>query len=372
MVRKLNNTFVFTIKARTDVLTKFWLVPNPPQVTLLLHRESLIEDWEKANRTISFTVNNIASTSGEYKFEVISPSSSDAISNLIITTKATRTLSALLAVRHRLRPQSTVLLTQNGMGIFPTSDEINGDPKYRLRDSGTFIEAINTHGIFSNGPFSSTLAGKSDLTLSSPTKLNEASLAFTNLLTSSNVLNASLIPWQEFQIRKLEKLVVNACINPLTALFSCKNGELFTRSPIVQLMRLLLSEISQLLQSLPEVRVIEESEKSEDFDIPTRFSIEELELKVLEVADKTAANTSSMLQDVRANRETEIDYITGYLLKRGRECGVDMHFNAQVYDMVEAGRTLKAEDVVQEFGMGEGYLGALFDPLGWIDPRNLG
>jgi 2-dehydropantoate 2-reductase len=93
-------------------------------------------------------------------------------------------------------------------------------------------------------------------------------------------------------------------------------------------------------------------------------------LKVLAVADKTAANTSSMLQDVRANRETEIEYITGYLLKRGRECGVDMHFNAQVYDMVQAGRTLKVEDVVHEFGMGDGYLGALFDPMGWVDSRN--
>lgn len=49
---------------------------------------------------------------------------------------------------------------------------------------------------------------------------------------------------------------------------------------------------------------------------------------------------------------------------------MDMHFNAQVLSMVKEGRTLKAEDVVSEFGGGGGYLGALFDPLGWVDPRN--
>lgn len=136
-------------------------------------------------------------------------------------------------------------------------------------------------------------------------------------------------------------------------------------------MRLLLSEISQLLLSLPETQAIDHSSASEALDLPTRFSIEELELKVLDVADKTAINISSMLQDVQAGRETEIDYITGYLLRRGKECGVDMHFNEQVYDMVQSGRTLKAEDVVHEFGGGGGYLGALFDPVGWLDPRGL-
>jgi 2-dehydropantoate 2-reductase len=322
------------------------VVPNPPKVTLLLHREAQLEDWEKANRTVSLTIDNTTVTSGKYNVEVVSFDIRDIISNLITSTKAAAASQALFYVAHRLDSQSTVLLTQNGMGIL--SNEMD-----RVKDTCTFVEAINTHGIFSNGPFSSTLAGKGSLTLSSPKELTGSSSALISLLTSSNILNASTIPWPEFQLQQLEKLAINACINPLTVIFNCKNGELFTQPPIAQLIRLLLSEISQLFRSLPEIGAIHNSEKSwgsSEFNIPTRFSAEELELRVREVADKTAANTSSMLQDVQAGRETEINYITRYILDRGEDHGVDMHFNRQVWLMVLSGRTLKAEDVVREFG----------------------
>lgn len=47
-------------------------------------------------------------------------------------------------------------------------------------------------------------------------------------------------------------------------------------------------------------------------------SAEDLRYYVEQVIESTAENISSMLQDIRALRHTEIDYITGYLLKRAR------------------------------------------------------
>lgn len=53
------------------------------------------------------------------------------------------------------------------------------------------------------------------------------------------------------------------------------------------------------------------------------------------VIDNTADNISSMLQDIRAMRHTECDYITGYLLKRARAHGIAVPENARLYDLVK-------------------------------------
>ncbi len=54
-----------------------------------------------------------------------------------------------------------------------------------------------------------------------------------------------------------------------------------------------------------------------------------------QVIESTAENISSMLQDVRALRHTEIDYITGYLLRRARAHGIAVPENARLYDLIK-------------------------------------
>ena len=127
-------------------------------------------------------------------------------------------------------------------------------------------------------------------------------------------------------------------INPLAATFDCTNGELFDKGPIVKLMRLLLQEASQVIQLLPEIQ------KSEDPRIEERFSVQELEIKVRDLAEKTGKNTCSMLQDVRAGRETEIDYINGWIVKKGRELGVECEHNAKLVKMVKQGKRIGLDE----------------------------
>ncbi|MCB1853285.1 MAG: hypothetical protein KDI05_00310, partial [Halieaceae bacterium] len=54
---------------------------------------------------------------------------------------------------------------------------------------------------------------------------------------------------------------------------------------------------------------------------------EALHQQVREVVEATAANQSSMLQDVLAGRQTEADYITGYLLAAAHRHGLDVPLN---------------------------------------------
>ena len=64
-------------------------------------------------------------------------------------------------------------------------------------------------------------------------------------------------------------------------------------------------------------------------------SAEDLRYYVEQVIDSTAENISSMLQDIHALRHTEIDYITGYLLKRARAHGIAVPENARLFEMVK-------------------------------------
>jgi 2-dehydropantoate 2-reductase len=70
---------------------------------------------------------------------------------------------------------------------------------------------------------------------------------------------------------------------------------------------------------------------------------------VLDVAEKTAKNTSSMLQDVRAGRTTEIDYINGYIIRRGRELGIECINNKRLVQLVKNVEIIDVGEIRKHF-----------------------
>ena len=111
------------------------------------------------------------------------------------------------------------------------------------------------------------------------------------------------------------KLAVNCVINPLTALKDCRNGDL----------RDFPQEIGAICH---EVAAVMQREG-------IHTSAENLLLYVNQVIESTADNISSMLQDIRAQRHTEIDYITGFLLNRARAHGLSVPENARLFEQVK-------------------------------------
>ena len=91
-----------------------------------------------------------------------------------------------------------------------------------------------------------------------------------------------------------EKLIVNAVINPLTALFNVKNGHILTNRFMNYIAHQLCIETAHVLGLNPD---------------------EEWE-RVQYIAQTTSENISSMLKDIRAKRPTEIDAISGYVLNQ--------------------------------------------------------
>lgn len=115
------------------------------------------------------------------------------------------------------------------------------------------------------------------------------------------------------------KLVISSAINPLTALLGVSNGALLERPGARALMNELARETAAVARavgvSLPFVDAA---------------SIVEA------VAQQTAANHSSMLQDVRRGAQTEIDAICGAVVRAGEQVGVPTPVNRVMWQMVGA------------------------------------
>lgn len=96
-----------------------------------------------------------------------------------------------------------------------------------------------------------------------------------------------------------EKVVISAGINPITALLDVPNGRLLEFREARQLIRDLVVEAAKVAAT-------------EGY----RFSYSMVE-HTEEVCQQTAKNISSMLQDVRAGRQTENEAISGEIVRRG-------------------------------------------------------
>ncbi len=103
--------------------------------------------------------------------------------------------------------------------------------------------------------------------------------------------------WKEIVVNKL---VINACVNPLTALYRVKNGEMLKNEHFNQVMKSVCKEVLCILGE---------------------SNLEEHWIRVCHVCEKTADNQSSMLTDVIHHRQTEVDAILGYILAKADEKG---------------------------------------------------
>jgi 2-dehydropantoate 2-reductase len=112
------------------------------------------------------------------------------------------------------------------------------------------------------------------------------------------------------------KLLANVCINPVTALYGVRNGEVL-RPPYRRLVERLAQEAAAVL-------------RAEGLSLADEAAL----ARVAAVARATAGNRSSMLQDVLAGRRTEIEQLNGALLRLARRHRVFAPTHEAVYRAV--------------------------------------
>lgn len=315
-------------------------VPAKPAVTLLLHRQSLRDEYgQRENRiTLETCEGELIDHSG-YDLEAIVPHGTatgsaiptctmDTIDHLIVCVKSTQTVAALRPLLPRLTPDSSVLFLQNGAGMIEDVNEMLW-PNSKIRPN--FITGVISHGVTLKGPFNIKHTGPAATSLGPVPRdvgLNQTGAPSTTLLLDTLPraprLNCHAYDFQDILQRQLEKLAVNAFSNPLTALADSTVEHLFS---IPEVCTALMREISSVILALPELQGVAGVEE--------RFSAQRLEETVMEVIVQNRSTTCSMVWDMRAARETEIRYINGYWVRRGREVGVATPINDGIVEKIQ-------------------------------------
>lgn len=288
-----------------------------------------------------------------------------AIQSLFVAAKAQNTLPAIQQLAPRLTPASTIVLLQNGMGMYEElAQHVFPNPSLRPH----IILASNTHGAYAlpNGHIVHTGLGSIEFGIvpgyachnfeasysSSPDRqlsINDITMPgspeferYQYLRTTVAALlllqdlNVSWKPISHLQLAMRRKLVVNAVINPLTALMRCRNGDLFNAPGAADLSAKVCQEAADVFAAHMQAGSSEFSDAAANYTrLPSLLQPRSLEEEVRRIAKLTANNKSSMLCDIERHRETEIDYINGYLVRLGRAHHVPTPTTETLYHLIK-------------------------------------
>lgn len=236
-------------------------------------------------------------------------SASDAPELILVTTKAGDTFDAIAGVIDRFPKTTPIILFQNGLG---SQQAVAGQWPDR-----PILAASTTEGANRPEPGLLIHAGTGDTWVGPMTEPARRSInKAATLLEGTGLI---IHPEPNILRRLWQKLIINAGINPYTAILDCPNGKILTASLYQDTIDDLCQELSELMGAAGQNKETPNS----------------LRRRIEQVARNTAGNTSSMRADVLHGRRTEIDFINGYLARLGNELGIDTPVNQMLTERVQ-------------------------------------
>lgn len=227
-----------------------------------------------------------------------------------VFVKAHKTEEALRQARPLISERTWLLSLQNGVGVEETLKQ------YAPR--GRVLRGVTTQGAALTAPGVVKWAGRGPTRLGPLTSPDPPMGREIKGIIS--VLNdAEIEARREPDVDRAlwEKLLINAAINPLTALCDVPNGKLVEDPTLREILRDVVRE------TLPVAA---------EHGVP--LSPEEAVERVEGVCRATARNISSMLQDARRGRPTEIDFINGAVVREGRRLGIPTPVSRLLWELV--------------------------------------
>lgn len=199
-----------------------------------------------------------------------------------------------------VHPGTQVLFFQNGWGHQTLLQELSSSCRTYL--------VVTTEGALKCGDQQVIHTGKGISRVGAfPGKQAEPSPALQELFVKTG---PGLFQYDENVLQRVwEKLTINCVINPMTAWYEIRNGELL--NPEYE------EEKKAILAEVIHVASLEGIQLSE----------QHMWKQIQQVCLQTAMNLSSMLQDLNNKRVTEIDFMNGAIVRLGKKHRVETPAN---------------------------------------------
>ncbi len=272
------------------------------------HSVSMLGTWKEGLHALQKEGARIVDANGNEKnysvYATDNPRDVKDSKYALVLVKAWQTERAAKQLQEALADDGLAITLQNGIGNKETLQSTLGVGRVSL--------GITTTGATLLAPGRVKVGGEGVISL----EQNHASRRLEAMLKSAKfnlqiVNDADSLVWG--------KLVINAAINPLTALLQVPNGELLNHPKARKMMGALAEETAEVAEA-------------EHVHLPFENPVSAAE----DVARKTAQNKSSMFQDVLRGAPTEIDAICGAIMKRGQKHGIKTPYNKACWTMVRA------------------------------------
>jgi len=276
------------------------LLTNTPPLANGLWVQLMSREPESVQQTLCFTDINqheqqtVVDVLGQHSPEIAK------LDVIIVCVKAYQLDDLINELLPNLAPNCHIILLHNGMGPhINLAQRLLGYPQMGLSLATTSQGALRSAKwhIAHTGIGQTIIGHYSGITLKQPIK-NILLKAIPNASWHDQILSAL---WQ--------KLVINCAINPLTAFYQCRNGQLANDE--------YKAEIKQIIAECITVAAADNVELE-------MLACHELVYKVIAL---TSNNLSSMYQDIYHQRQTEIDYISGYIVARGTHHQIAVQVN---------------------------------------------
>lgn len=222
----------------------------------------------------------------------------------LVLVKAWQTERAANQLAICLRADGLAVTLQNGLG----NDEILAGILGRSRVG----RGVTTMGATLIAPGLVHLGGEGPVTL-------EAHPRLASLQEFLRVADFDIRTVEDAQPLIWGKLVVNAAINPLTALLQVKNGGLLENPTARILMGELAGEAASVAEAYKIILPLSHPDSAAE-----------------DVARRSADNMSSMLQDILRGAQTEVDAINGKIVQLGEKKNIPVPVNRAIWLLVKA------------------------------------